>query len=184
MGLFGFGSKKDKTPAASANDTYTLTGPAGPAFMQCMLAAGIRGVDMTADTSGSGTVTMTHGPVTVVGTNAIECYLDFKGQGAPLKPKKARVMGDQYRWIEIANQMLATDTKVDEILNRMNEILGEQDFLVGPLTMADSHLAACLFALKKANKVPGGLANIDAWLKRVEESIPANIRSNCMAQVN
>jgi hypothetical protein len=184
MGLFGFGSKKDKTPAASANDTYSLTGPAGPSSTQCILVAGLRGIEINADLSGTGTVTMTHGPVTVVGVNAIETYLDVKGQGAQLKPKKARHLGDQNRWIQVANQYLDTGAKIDEVLNHMNTLLGEQEFLAGPLSLADAHVAASVLSLKKEGKCPSGLNNVDAWLKRVEGKIPENLRSACMSHTS
>lgn len=184
MGLFGFGNKKEKTVAASASDTYSLKGPTGPSSAQCILAAGIRGIEMSAELSGSDTVTMTHGPVTISGTNAIETYLDIKGQGAPLKPKKARHLGDQNRWIEVANQLLDQENKVDQVMNRMNDVLGQQEFLVGPLTLADSHVAGSVFALQKTGKCPSGLSNVDAWLKRVEQKIPENLRGSCMSHVN
>lgn len=184
MGLFGFGNKKDKAPAASANDTFSLTGPAGPSSTQCILVAGLRGVEINADLSGSGTVTMQHGPISVVGVNAIETYLDVKGQGAQLKPKKARHLGNQNRWIQAANQYLDTGSKVDEVMNHMNTALGEDEFLAGPLSLADAHVAASVFNLKKSGKYPSGLTNVDAWLKRVEEKIPENLRSACMSHVS
>lgn len=184
MGLFGFGSKKDKTPAASANDTYSLTGPAGPSSLQCILVAGLRGIEVSTDLSGTGTVTMQHGPMSITGVNAIETYLDVKGQGAALKPKKARHLGDQNRWIQAANQYLDSGAKVDEVMNNMNALLGEQEFLAGPLSLADAHVAASVFCLKKDGKCPDGLGNVDAWLKRVEEKIPENLRSACMSHTS
>jgi len=184
MGLFGFGSKKDKTPAASANDTYSLNGPAGPSSTQCILVAGLRGVEMSADLSGTGNVTLNHGPVTVTGVNAIETYLDVKGQGAALKPKKARHLGDQNRWIQAANQYLDAGQKVDEVLNHMNSTLNENEFLAGPLSLADAHVAASVLSLKKGGQYPSGLSNVDTWLTRVEEKIPENLRSACMSHTS
>ncbi|MEM8843963.1 MAG: hypothetical protein AAGB35_02870 [Pseudomonadota bacterium] len=184
MGLFGFGSKKEKTAAAGKNDPFTLSGPANAASAKCIMTAGIRGVALEANLSGDGEVTMTHGPVTISGENAIETYLDIKGEGMPLKPKKARHLGDQNRWIEVASQLLDQGNKVDQVLNKMNDILGSQDFLVGPLTLADSVVAGSILTLKKNGNLPSGLSNVDAWLARVEDKIPESLRANVMSQVN
>ena len=183
MGLFGFGSKKEKTASAGKDDKYSLSGPAGAASNKCILTAGVRGIEMDVNLSGGDTVTMTHGPVTVVGENAIESYLDIKGQGMPLKPKKARHLGDQNRWIEVSSQFLDQGQKVEQVMNRMNEILGEQEFLVGPLTLADSVVAGSVLALQNNGKAPSGLSNVDAWLGRVEAKMPDAVRSSAMANV-
>jgi hypothetical protein len=184
MGLFGFGGKKEKPVAAGKDDKMSLTGPANASSMKCIMTAGVRGVEMDVDLSGGGTVTMTHGPVTVVGENAIETYLDIKGQGMPLKPKKARHLADQYRWIEISNQFLDTETKVEQVMTRMDQLLSEQEFLVGPLTLADSVIAGSVLALKKQGKAPAGHAHVDAWLARIEAKIPENLRAGFMSHIN
>ena len=177
MGLFGFGNKK--AAVAGASDTYELKGPAGPGRTQCLLLAGIRGIELQADISADDTVTLTHGPVTLTGVSAIETYLDIKGQGAPLKPKKARHLGEQNRWIEISNQLLDQHQKVDQIMQRMNEILAEQEFLAGPLTQADPHVAGSVLALKRARQCPPDLSNVEAWLKRLQEKY----RETCVSEL-
>lgn len=182
MGLFGFGNKK--TAVASANDIYKLKGPAGSGSAQCLLLAGIRGIELQADLSADDTVTLTHGPVTLTGVSAIETYLDIKGQGAPLKPKKARHLGEQNRWIEISNQLLDQNRKVDQIMQRMNEILAEQEFLAGPLTQADAHVAGSVLALKKSGQWSPDLSNVEAWLKRLQEKIPENLRASVISHIN
>lgn len=182
MGLFGFGSKK--TAAAGKNDTFSLTGPANAGSAKCMMTAGVRGIAMEANLSGTGTVTMTHGLVIIVGENAIESYLDIKGEGAPLKPKKARHLGDQNHWIEVSSQLLDAGNKVDQVLQRMNEILAEQEFLVGPLTLADPVVAGSVLTLKKQGNLPTDLGHVDAWLQRIEQKIPENLRANVMDQMN
>ena len=184
MSLFGFGGKKQKTAAAGKDDKMSLTGPTNASSMKCIMAAGVRGVEMDVDLSGADTVTMTHGPVTITGENAIQTYLDIKGQGMPLKPKKARHLGDQNRWIEVSSQLLDSGNKIEQVMARMDQVLGEQDFLVGPLTMADSVVAGSVLALKKQGKAPAGHANVDAWLARVEEKIPENLRTGFMSHIN
>tara|TARA_R110002096_G_scaffold41901_10_gene113011 strand:- start:1086 stop:1640 length:555 start_codon:yes stop_codon:yes gene_type:complete len=184
MGLFGFGGKKEKVAAAGKDDKMSLNGPANASSMKCILTAGVRGIEMDVNLSGGESVTMTHGPVTIVGENAIETYLDIKGQGMPLKPKKARHLGDQNRWIEVSSQLLDSGNKVEQVMTRMDQILGEQEFLVGPLTLADSVVAGSVLALKKQGKAPAGLANVDAWLSRVESKIPDNLRAGFMSHIN
>lgn len=183
MGLFGFGSKKEKTAAAGKNDVMSLKGANNAASMKCILAAGIRGLELDVDLSGDEKVTVTHGPVTIIGENAIESYLDIKGEGMPLRPKKARHLGDQNRWVEVSTQYLDSETKVDEVMSRMDQILAEQEFLVGPLTMADAAVAGSIFALKKQGKA-GQHQNIDAWLSRIEAKMPEGIRSSLMSHIN
>jgi hypothetical protein len=184
MGLFGFGEKKEKPAAASKDDKISLSGPANAASMKCIMTAGVRGVAMDVNLSGGDAVTMTHGPITVVGENAIEAYLDIKGKGMPLKPKKARHLADQYHWIEASNQLLDTETKVEQVMSRMDQLLGEQEFLVGPLTLADSVVAGSVLALKKQGKAPASLGNVDAWLTRVEAKIPDSLRAGFMSHIN
>jgi hypothetical protein len=184
MGLFGFGKKKEKTAAASANDTFTLSGPATAATAKCIMTAGVRNVTMEITMNDADDVTLTHGPVTLSGESAIETYLDVRGIGAPLKPKKARHLGDQNRWMDVSSSLLDNGEKIDLVTARINEILAEQDYLVGPLTQADAPVAASILCLKKAGKLPAGLSNIDAWLGRVEELIPENLRASYMAHLS
>ena len=184
MGLFGFGSKKEKTAAAGKNDPFTLSGAAGAASAKCIMTAGIRGVEMDVNLSGDDNVSMTHGPVTITGENAIETYLDIKGEGMSLRPKKARLLAEQYCWIDIASQKLDKNIDADQVLNKINDLLGSQEFLVGPLSLADSIVAGSILTMKKNNALPSGLSNVDAWLTRVEQKIPEDLRSNVMSQVN
>ncbi|OUV62895.1 MAG: hypothetical protein CBC79_03515 [Gammaproteobacteria bacterium TMED119] len=184
MGLFGFGKKKEKTPAAGVNDTFTLSGPANASTAKCIMIAGVRGVTAEITINETDNVTLTHGPLTLTGENAIQTYLDVRGEGAPLKPKKARHLGDQNRWIEVSAQLLDTDTQIDTVSKRMNDILATQEYLVGPLTQADAPVAGSIFTLKKAGKLPSGLDHIDAWLTRVEGLIPDNVRASYMAHVS
>lgn len=184
MGLFGFGSKKEKPAAAGKNDTFSLTGPASASTAKCLLTAGIRSVAMDVNITDTDTVTMTHGPLTITGENAIQTYLDIKGEGAALKPKKARHLGDQNRWIEVSSHLLDQGNKVEEVLNKMDDVLGSQEFLAGPLSIADSVVAGSVLTLKKQGQLPAGLGNVEAWLSRVEQKIPENLRANIMSHIN
>jgi len=184
MGLFGFGKKKEKTAAAGVNDTYTLSGPANAATAKCIMTAGVRKVSMQITMNDADNVTLTHGPVTLTGESAIETYLDVRGEGAPLKPKKARHLGDQNRWMDVSSSLLDSGEKIEQVTTRMNEILADQDYLVGPLTQADAPVAASILCLKKAGKLPAGLANVDAWLERMEQLIPDTLRAGYMGHIS
>ena len=184
MGLFGFGKKKEKTPSASENDTFTLSGPADATTAKCIMIAGVRGVTAEITINDANEITLTHGPLTLAGENAIQTYLDVRGDGAPLKPKKARHLGDQNRWIQVSTQLLDTGTEIETVTQRMNEILANQEYLVGPLTQADAPVAGSVLFLKKAGKLPAGLDHIDTWLARVEGLIPEQLRASYMAHVS
>ena len=69
-------------------------------------------------------------------------------------------------------------------MSRMDQLLGEQEFLVGPLTLADSVVAGSVLALKKQGKAPASLGNVDAWLTRVEAKIPDSLRTGFMSHIN
>ena len=179
MGLFGFGSKKE-TPA---DTKMSLSTDGSVACAKCVLTAGVRDVDIDVDTSGSGPLTLNHGSFSAMGDGAITTYLDRKGRGQSVRPKKARVLGDQNYWIEVSN-MLDKGEQVEAVLNRLNSVLGDNQFIAGPLSLADPAVAGSVLALKKSGKLPSGLSNIDAWLGRVEQKIPENLRSTYMGLVS
>ena len=180
MGLFGFGNKKEKV----ADTKMSLAADGSVACAKCVLTAGVRNVDMDVDTSGGDTLTLNHGSFSAVGEGAIVTYLDRKGQGQSVRPKKARVLGDQNYWLEISSKFLDKGEQVGAIMNRLNTVLGDNEFIAGPLSLADPAVAANVLALKKSGQLPGGLSNIDAWLQRVEQKIPDNLRSTYMGLVN
>ena len=178
MGLFGFGNKKEKP----ADTKMSLSADGSIACAKCVLTAGVRNVDIDVDTSGSN-LALTHGSLSTKGEGAIMTYLDRKGQGQSVRPKKARLLGDQNYWIEISN-MLDRGEQVEGILKRLDAVVGSNDFIVGPLSLADPAVAASIIALKKSGNIPAGLSNIDTWLGRVEQKIPENLRANYMGLVN
>ena len=183
MGLFGFGSKKEKTASAGKDDKFSLSGQAGASSAKCILAAGIRGVEIDMDLSG-GDTSLSHGPVSAKGESAIITYIDKKGVGASLRPKKARILGEQNYWMDLCCQYLDQGEKINEILTRLDNNLASNDFVVGQLSLADPVVAGSVLTLKKAGKCPAGLSNVDAWLGRVEQKIPENMRSNYMSQIS
>ena len=183
MGLFGFGGKKEKTSSAGKGDKISLTGCADAATMKAIYTAGVREVDMDINTSGD-SLSLSHGPVSVKGESAVTTYLDRKGTGISLRPKKARILGEQNYWIDLSCQFLDKGEKVDAILNRLNENLANQEFVAGPLSLADPMVAGSIAMLKKSGNYPSGLSNIDAWLSRVEQAILQNLRATYMSHLS
>ena len=180
MGLFGLGNKKEQ-----ATDTkMSLSADGSIACAKCVLVAGIRNVDLDVDASGSGNLTLNHGPFSAAGEDAIIIYLDRKGQGQSVRPKKARVLGEQDYWLEISSQLLDKGEQVEAVLNRLNAALADNQFIAGPLSLADPVIAANVLALKKSGKLPAGLSNVETWLGRVEQKIPENLRARYMGLVS
>ena len=180
MGLFGFGGKKEK----AADTKMSLSADGSVACAKCVLTAGVRNVDMDVDTSGSGSLTLNHGSFSATGDGAITTYLDRKGQGQSVRPKKARVLGEQNYWIEVSNQLLDKGEQVDAVCKRLDAVLADNEFIAGPLSLADPAVAASVLALKKSGTLPSGLGNVDVWLGRVEQKIPENLRATYMGLVN
>ena len=183
MGLFGFGGKKEKPASAGKNDKISLTGPADATTMKAIMTAGVRGVEMDVNLSGD-SLSIAHGPVSAKGGSAVVTYFDKKGTGASLRPKKARILGEQNYWMDLSCQFLDKGEKVSEILNRLNSNLANQEFVAGPLSLADPVIAGNVMMLKKSGNYPSGLSNVDAWLSRVEQQIPENLRSTYMSHVS
>ncbi len=183
MGLFGFGGKKEKTAAAGKNDTISFTGGTDAVTAKCILTAGVRGVEMDINLSGD-SANLTHGPVNAKGESACITYFDKKGVGQSLRPKKARTLGEQNYWMDVSYQYLDQGEKVSEVLGKLDGILANQDFVTSQFSLADPVLAGSVLTLKKAGNYPSGLSNIDAWLGRVEQKIPDNLRANYMGQLS
>lgn len=182
MGLFGFGGKKEKPATAGKNDKISFNGGSDAVTAKCILTAGVRGVEMDINLSGD-SANLTHGPVSAKGESACVTYFDKKGTGQSLRPKKARILGDQNYWMDLSCQYLDKGEKINEILSRLDSNLASQDFVVGQLSLADPVVAGSVMAIKNAGNLPSGLANIDAWLGRVEQQIPENLRSRYMSQL-
>ncbi len=183
MGLFGFGGKKEKTATAGKSDKIVFSGGSDAVTTKCILTAGIRGVEMDINMTGD-SANLTHGPVSAKGESACVTYFDKKGTGHSLRPKKARILGEQNYWMDVACQYLDQGEKVSEVLNVLNDTLDGNEFIAGQLSLADPVVAGSIMALKKSGNYPSGLSNVDAWLGRVEQQIPENLRSSYMSQLN
>ena len=182
MGLFGLGKKKDSA-APSANDKISLQGGSKSVdTLKCILTAGLRNVDIEVNLSDDDAgPELTHGSFSTSGEQAITTYLDFKGQGTSFKPKKARHLGNQNCWMELASTQLDKGEQVSAILNRMNAVLGEQEYLAGPLSLAEAHVGASVYCIKSMGNYPQGLGNIDTWLSRIEGKIAEPLRARYLA---
>jgi hypothetical protein len=183
MGLFGFGGKKEKTVTASKNDKISFTGGSDAVTAKCILTAGIRGVEMDINLSGD-SANLSHGPVSAKGESAIVTYFDKKGVGQSLRPKKARTLGDQNYWMDVSYQYLDKGENVTKVLTALDKTLANQEFIAGPLSLADPVVAGSVIALKRAGSCPSGLSNVEAWLGRVEQKIPENLRSSYLAKLS
>ena len=196
MGLFS--RKKD-----TSSQEMELLGVAGQiATLKCLVLAGLKGISLRTTFAPESTTvdqvnsyqylaqngrvpTLTQGDFSVSGARAIMTYLDIRGKGTSLTPRKARVLGQQNYWIDICYQLLgpavqaisdgnATDedkATCNSILNRLNELLGENLYVVGPMTFADSNVAAYIYALKVSNADFSQYPNINNWITRLENEM-------------
>ena len=196
MGLFS--RKKD-----TASQEMVLLGVKGQiATMKCLLTAGIKEISLkTTLVSADGEIdqvssyqcinasdkspTLTQGDFSVSGTRAILTYLDVRGKGQSLVPKKARTLGLQNYWIDICYQVLASATQaiiskqateedkscLEKVLSRLNAILAENDYIVGQLSFADPNVAAYIYVLRCSDHDMSKYPNIASWISRLEANI-------------
>lgn len=202
MGLFSW--KKDKS-----SQEVTLLGVKGQiATMKCLLMAGIKDISLKTTLATSETEidhvnsyqyieetkkvpTLTQGDFSVSGTRAILTYLDVRGKGTSLIPKKARTLGLQNYWVDVCYQTLAPATEamirgkmttedktcLEKVLSSMNKNLAENQYIVGQLSFADPHAAAYIYVLKCGGYDMSQHPNIEKWIARLEENMsgPLNI---------
>ncbi len=202
MGLFSW--KKDKS-----SQEITLLGVKGQiATMKCLLMAGIKEISLkttlaTPETKidhinsyqyidGTQKVpTLTQGDFSVSGARAILTYLDVRGKGTSLIPKKARTLGLQNYWVDVCYQALSPATEamihgnmtvedkiaLERVLSSLNKILADNQFIVGQLSFADPHAAAYIYVLKCGGYDISQHPNIEKWITRLEEKMsgPLNI---------
>jgi len=213
MGLFG--KKKSKQSAQ-------LRGyPADPGTNQCLLLAAERGVAL--DTvlvdigeracdrpeyralSPFGKVPcLRDGDFVVSGAPAVLAYLDIKGAGASLSPKKASILGEQNYWIDLGQRMArpavmtlisptlpdaepVADADLNAARSTLSGALGLLDaamadgrsFVVGQYSLADVHWTAyvhlCLMSGEQGLLDPH--VELIAWLTRVQERKGASGRT-------
>jgi glutathione S-transferase len=195
MGWFNFGKKKKKS-----SQEIQLLGITGQiATLKCLILARIKdvplqttlapytvGVDQVksyqylADSTRSPTVE--HDGSKLSGTTAILTYLDIRGTGASLTPRKARILGQQNYWIDICYQVLAPVTAavttgratdndhqlLKKLLNSLNNLLTENLYVVGPMSFADPHVAAYVHALSCSGVDIASYPKIGDWVARLE----------------
>lgn len=198
MGLFSFGRKKDKN-----TQEIELLGITGHiATLKCLILAGIKGVSLRTtlasydvgvdqinsyqylDTSNI-VPTVKHDGYTASGTRAILTYLDIRGKGASLTPRKARSLGHQNYWIDICYEKLGPVTQavttgkatsgdiklLNEILTSLNNLLDKNLYVVGPLSFADPHVAAYIYALGCSGVDMTPYPATTAWIARLENDM-------------
>ena len=209
MGLF---SKKKN----SSNQKIKFIGIHGQAAtIKSLLLAGIRGVPMDIDfaetdikpdqlhsyqtiNASDKAPILTQGDFSVSGARGIQTYIDIRGKGASLYPRKARVLGQQNYWIEVCYKVLAPAVQAivnsdsndaiqdqcDHILNSLNTILADNQFVAGPLSLADPHVAAYIYVLRGAGKNLQDYSNITNWITRLEDEMPDNLKDKYLSLVN
>tara|TARA_R110002049_G_scaffold213899_3_gene385390 strand:+ start:3781 stop:4431 length:651 start_codon:yes stop_codon:yes gene_type:complete len=201
----GFFSRKKN----NSSQEIVLLGIKGQvATMKCLLMASIKDVSLkTTVTSPESdidqinsyqyigevdkTPTLTQGDFSISGARAILTFLDVRGKGASLEPKKARTLGIQNYWIDICYQTLAPATEaviqgeiteqsqacLKKVLTSLNAILAESQYIVGQLSLAEPNVAAYIYLLRCCDYDMTIYPNIGKWISRLEETMsgPLNI---------
>lgn len=204
MGLFGKTKKKQSAPQLRGY-------PADPGTNQCLLMAAERGIALDSvlvdvgehacdspeyrALSPFGKVPcLRDGDFVVSGAQAILAYMDIKGGGASLSPKKASILGEQNYWIDLGQRVArpavttlvepllpgggavaeseldAARTALSDALALLNGAMADgRSFIVGQYSFADIHWTAyvhlCLMSGEQALLEPHG--ELAAWLDRV-----------------
>jgi len=198
MAFLGFGRKKNIN-----TQEIEFTGISGHiATLKCLILADIRGVSLSTTLasydvgvdqvnsyqyldSSKIVPTVKQDDFTVSGTHAIMTYIDIRGKGASLTPRKARVLGQQNYWIDICYEILGpvtqavtTGTATDDdkkllnkLLTSLNNLLGENLYVAGPLTFADPHIAAYIYALGCSGIDMALYPKIGDWITRLESDM-------------
>lgn len=193
MGLFS--RKKNK-----GNNNVELLGLKGHiSTMKCLLMASIKDVPLNTTLASSEVEidqvnsyqyldaskkvpTLTQGDLSVSGVRAILTYLDVKGKGGSLIPKKARNLGLQNYWIDICFQTLGPATQafinksmtekdtalLNQVLSSLDKNLAKDEFIVGQLSFADPHVAAYVYALRSSGFDMAQYPNVEKWTTRLE----------------
>jgi|GEM_PF-1870183 len=199
MGIFSiFGRKKDKS-----SQEIELLGITGHiATLKCLILASIKDVSLQTRLasynvgvdqinsyqyldSSNRVPTINHEGFTVSGTPAILTYLDIRGKGVSLTPRKARVLGQQNYWIDLCYEILGPVTqavttgtasdddkkRLNKILTSLNNLLSENLYVVGPMTFADPHVAAYIYALGCSGVDMTVYPKIGDWITRLENDM-------------
>jgi glutathione S-transferase len=204
MGLFG--KKKHKQTAMQLRGY-----PADPGTNQCLLMAAERGIALDTQLVDIGeracdrpeyralspfgkVPCLRDGDFVISGAQAVLAYLDVKGAGPSLMPKKASVLGEQNYWIDLGQRLAqpavttlvapllpgaspVAEAELDAARSRLSDALALLDaamadgrtFIVGPYSIADVHWTAylhlCLLSGEQALLDPH--AELGGWLERI-----------------
>ena len=207
MGLFS------RAPS-SINQEISFLGIEGQlATERCIFTAGTRGADMqicyasdapeidhTTDyqflSPFERVPSLRHGDFAIAGARGIIAYLDARGVGIPLTPRKARLVGLQNYWIELAGKLLAPiiqagetsensnkkDAQISDyqqaesFIYKLNSIVEENEFILGSATLADPQVCAYIKRLQSKNMLPQECDAIRKWYDRVFGLIPTELR--------
>ena len=137
------------------------------------------------------TPTLKHGDFTVSGARGIMTYIDIRGVGASFVPKRARTLGEQNQWIAVGFERLAPAVQeiasgspseaatkcCNDVLTSLDKALGNNQFVVGPLSLADPSLAAYVYVLRGCGADLSSYSNIDTWITRLEGKMSDELRS-------
>lgn len=199
MGIFGFFCKKQN----KSTQEIELLGITGHiATLKCLILAGIKGVPLRTTLasyevgvdqinsyqyldSSKIVPTINHEGYTASGTAAILTYLDIRGNGVSLTPKKARLLGLQNYWITICYETLAPVTQaiingtatdddkniLNKLLASLNNLLSENQYIVGPMSFADPHVAAYIYALSCRGIEMTAYPKVGDWITRLESDM-------------
>lgn len=206
MGLFGRGSKKQER-------SLQMRGYPGDAGTnQCLLMATERGVHLDTQLvdlseracdkpeyramSPLGKVPcLRDGDFVISGAPAVLAYLDIKGQGSSLNPKKASILGEQNYWVDLGRrsaeptvalllstiapggasdspeQLESGRAALTHALRQLNATMADRrQFIVGQYSFADIHWTCYLHLLMLAGEqaVLEPFVNVHAWMERMK----------------
>lgn len=130
----------------------------------------------------SDTVLCIHdGDFSTSGASSVLTYFNIKGGAPSLLPKKARLLAEQYYWIQLLTDKLEPmlidnhcyGKEVQYLLKNVDDNLASRVFLVGEFSLADIHwYVACHEMRKQGVFKRGDYADIDAWMHAIAAKIP------------
>jgi glutathione S-transferase len=195
----GFFSRKKK----NSSQEMELLGLKGQiATMKCLLMAGIKEVSLKTTLASSEieidqlnsyqylngsdkSPTLTQGDFSVSGARAILTFLDVRGNGVSLEPKKARTLGLQNYWVDVCYQTLApvvqaeiqgrateqSQACLEKVLSSLNSILAENQYIVGQISFAEPNVAAYIYMLRVSGYDMTKYPNISKWISQLEDKM-------------
>lgn len=126
---------------------------------------------------------LVEGDFVTSGIAAVLPYLDVRGGGQPLTPRKAQHLGTQNYWIEIGardvlsqvealadGQPAQDEDGLQQVFAGMDAQLQGKEYIVGAFSFADVHWVAYLHLCDAAEQggLVDGLSNLKAWFERMK----------------